>query len=156
MTMLQILIEGVDLHKKCFAKKAVYRFGFIFIVLPESVLKSKNKIFSTHTSIMHLCSADCTGQTSLAADASESTLSSTGEMAVTPQDRLVWPPLTPAKKERVKEWIRWGRVCENMHLFMCIPTLWHHSVTMFQMESFSVLQLSQSSLIMNLRYDSFS
>lgn len=102
MTMLQILIEGVDLHKKCFAKKAVYRVGFIFIVLPESVLQPKNSIFSTHTSIMHLCS-DCTGKTSLTADAPESTLSSAGEMAVTPQDGLVWPLLSPAEKERVKE-----------------------------------------------------
>lgn len=101
--MRQILIEGVDLHKKCFAMKAVYRVGFIFIVLPESVLKPKNNILSTHTSIMHLCSADCSSKTSLTADASESTLSSAGKMAVTPQDGPVWPPLSPAKKERVKE-----------------------------------------------------
>lgn len=100
--MLQILIEGSDLHKKCFAMKDVYRVGFIFIVLPESVLKPKNNILSTHTSIMHLCSADCSGKTSLTAEASESTLSSAGER-VTPQDGLVWPPLSPAKKERVKE-----------------------------------------------------
>lgn len=63
---------------------------------------------------MSLCSADCTGKTSLIAAGAESTLNSTDGTTVTPWDGLVWPPLSPAKK-RVKERIGWGRGVFKMY-----------------------------------------
>lgn len=116
MMMLRILIEGVE----CFAMKAAYRVAFICIVLPESVLKPRNYILSTHTSIMHLCSADCTGKTSLTADGDGSTLSSAGGMATTPQDELVWPPLSPAKKKELRSELGGGGGCVKICICLCV------------------------------------
>lgn len=64
---------------------------------------------------MSLYSADCTGKSSLTAASAESTLNSADWMAVTPQDCLVWPPLSSAKK-RVTECVGWGRGVYKMHV----------------------------------------